>query len=217
MTTGAEILDFAEPVEADNDTPNDTPPRKVRTCDVCGVELDYSGRGKPPTKCAEHKRQPSTGTRTGRRNSKAANEAAEIAARLDKTLSKAAIMVAPFDIYDASAIVAMKPPVIEQFEGVLETHDAWRAYLKDARAAGSVVGLVLAVALGVSPILAHHNMIPNKVGRFPIGDALLQLPTLMQKLNAAAEQGESFLTAYLAEQARKAEEAKQPAEPVEPT
>lgn len=39
------------------------------TCEVCGTDLVYSGRGRKPKRCDEHKRGKTTATATGRRAS----------------------------------------------------------------------------------------------------------------------------------------------------
>jgi hypothetical protein len=57
--TGA-ILDI--PVFKDTTVPKDTPAVDVKyPCEICGQECEYSGRGRPPTKCAEHKSTKSSG------------------------------------------------------------------------------------------------------------------------------------------------------------
>ena len=53
MTTEILLEDFG--IETVN-IPADAPPGPEFTCEVCNVELEYSGRGRKPRFCAEHKR-----------------------------------------------------------------------------------------------------------------------------------------------------------------
>lgn len=46
-------------IETEEPTPTppvDVPPIEGPACEVCGVGLDYSGRGRPPKRCAVHKK-----------------------------------------------------------------------------------------------------------------------------------------------------------------
>lgn len=52
-------------VITDDHVVSDDAPRL--SCEVCGEPLHYSGRGRRPTRCAEHKRNKGTGTGTSRR------------------------------------------------------------------------------------------------------------------------------------------------------
>lgn len=45
-----------------SDVPDDIAPTPEYACSVCGVALEYSGRGRKPTKCADHKRGGGSGT-----------------------------------------------------------------------------------------------------------------------------------------------------------
>lgn len=203
MSEAADVLTFGPPEEVSEDTP----PRKVPTCEVCGTDLEYGGRGRPPTRCPEHRKgTPSTPGTTGqgRRapSTKANREAAELAAKLDRGMSKASVFVAPFDIYDAGAIFAAKGPIVEQYEAVLATHDAWRLWAKEMGGTGSVAGLIVAVAIGAAPIAAHHGLIPARVGKFPVGEALQMLPQIMLRLQKAAETGDDVLQEYLTRMAK---------------
>lgn len=215
------VLDFTPPVELP-DPEQDAPPRKVHTCEECGTDLPYNGKGRPPVRCELHKKaggsSPSGRTRqTGARKTRAEAEAKAIVERLDRGIGKAAVIVAPFDVYDGMALFAMKNPVVEQAEAVLVTHDGWRLWLKDAGEKGSVAGLALAIALGLAPIAAHHGLIPARVGPFPIGEALTMLPSIIIRLSAAAEQGDDVLREYLARMDAKAKEtAADKARPAEP-
>lgn len=53
--------------------PDDVSPVDGPTCDVCGVQIDWAGRGRRPRKCAEHKANARTGGTSSR--SVAKNEA----------------------------------------------------------------------------------------------------------------------------------------------
>lgn len=221
------LLFGAPTVIDDNDeTPpsTDTPPRKVHTCQECGTELAYGGRGRPPVFCDEHKPKKhsasSGATRRTGGTSRAEREAKQLAQRLDARLSQAALMLAPFDSYDGMAIYAMRGPVVEQFEGVMVTHDTWRASLQGVEGTGSVAGLIIACFAMALPILAHHGIIPATVKGYPLGQALTELPKITLRLQRAAETGEEVMQEYLARMAqeeRERKQAKNGSGPVNPT
>lgn len=213
MAEEGTVLDFGPPQEV----PDDVPPRKSYVCEVCGTELEYGGRGRPPTRCDEHKKgaggPPGTSRPPGgsprRVTGRADREAKELAARVDKQLVKASLLIAPFDVYDGTTIYAMRGPVVEQFEGVMRDHDQWRAAILQAQGTSSVAGLVVACLAMAAPMLAHHGLIPNKVGAFPIGEALVQLPKITARLQRAAESGEQVMADYMARMAQEEAERKQ--------
>lgn len=198
-----EVEDYDGPAPDGLTGSGDTPPRKVYTCAVCDTELTYGGRGKPPKYCAEHRKGGSgnaatSPTRTARSvSTKADREAKELGARLDGQLVKVAMMVAPFDVYDGMTVAVMRKPVVEQYEGVMRTHDEWRALALKAQTNGSVVGLALSVLMLAAPILAHHGMVPEHIGKIPVGHALQSLPSIMARMEQAAKAGDEVLNEYM--------------------
>jgi hypothetical protein len=217
--TRVDEYDGPTPDGLDGGTPDeistDTPPRKVRTCEVCGTELQYAGRGKPPKYCPEHRKQGNTGTgrRTPSGNTKADREAKELGTRLDGQIVKVAMMVAPFDVYDGMTLAVMRKPVVEQYEGVMRTHDEWRALMLKTQANGSVIGLAVAVAMMLAPVMAHHHMIPEKLGKIPVGQALQSLPSIMARMEKAAQAGDEVLSEYMARMGEQEKARKQAAQP----
>lgn len=63
-------------------------------CEVCGKPLAYGGRGRPPTKCDEHRKTPSKGTGGGARKNVGNNAA--LAAQATEALVQVNGLVAMF-------------------------------------------------------------------------------------------------------------------------
>lgn len=182
----------APPIDTD-----DTPPKPQPHCEVCGNPIEYKGRGRLPRfhkECRpsnDRARTPLSSATTPKvtsgRQSKAEREAAEIAADAQKMLSKASLLVATVEPFDGLALYAGTPELTNQLRGVLETHDALRAEMASWSSGGSVLGLVLALAVIVLPILAHHHVIPETVAGKPVGKLLETLPQAVMKINKASD------------------------------
>lgn len=158
-------------------------------CIECGLSIPYAGRGRKPKR---HEACKPSGSRAPNRprtagRTKAEREAADLAERFFKGINKTAVMVAPFDTYDAFCLAAGSKPLADQLEGVLVTHDSWRVSLAALQGQGSVIGLVLAAAMIAAPIAAHHSFIPGTVNGIPIREVLEKMPERLYQLQKRAE------------------------------
>src|SRR4051812_735497 len=62
-------------------------------CDVCGVPLTYSGRGRKPKKCELHKKSGGTGKRVATGNDKLAAQATEVLVQINTIAGTFALYV----------------------------------------------------------------------------------------------------------------------------
>lgn len=180
---------FTEPVIDTAD--NDVDPIPVRTCEICGTELSYSGRGRPPTRCDEHKKSKSNSSSidkpSGSRTTKAEREAEIIGEMIRATMVKSALIISLADPYDGLAIIAGHKQVVDQAKGVAQSHDTMRAFLLNVKSSGSIAGLIAACLSIALPIAAHHKLIPAEVKGVPIGQTLERLPQILMKVNKGLE------------------------------
>jgi hypothetical protein len=180
--------------ESDTTPADDTRPH----CVECGTLLEYSGRGRKPKFCAEHKPQShkagegSTGRTRRTGTGKADREAQEIATAYLGTLKRAAAYVSLVDPYDAFVIMAASESNAQLFQGVVANNDKLRQYLSAAQGSGGLVAYLMSTLVTILfPIAAHHKLIPAEITRpdgqsIPVGKALENLPQVLYKMQRKA-------------------------------
>lgn len=165
-------------------------------CIECGTILEYSGRGRKPKYCEEHKPQSHKAgegktRRTG--STKADRESQELATAYLTQLKKAAAYVAMVDPYDGFVIMAASDSNAQLFQGVIANNDKLRQYLSATQGQGGIVAYALSTLMTIAlPILAHHKLIPAEITRadgksIPIGKALENLPQVLYKMQRQAQ------------------------------
>lgn len=139
-------------------------------CDVCGVPIAWSGRGRKPRKCDEHKSRTttrSTAPRT-RRVTKHVERLASIEERLAKQAFKTGAMLSRFVPYTGvylshngekaskalCAIAADKPEWLDALETVAD----FEAYFELAEFVGGLI-----IAAGVDTGRVHPESVPARL------------------------------------------------------
>lgn len=207
-----------EPPESSDSTPSG----KTAYCEECSELIPWSGRGRKPRFCKEHKRplgesRSSAPSQTrARGTAKADKEAKELADAYLRMLQQGSIYLSLVEPYDGMAIFASAPHNAQLFQNMLAQQEKFRAALLAGRG-GSATGAYIVSTIGtiVLPILAHHGLIPKTVkmnGRdVPLGELLVSIPENMQKLSnniAAANQGDTLrVMTEAAEQAKERDAA----------
>lgn len=157
------MSDLTMPTFMDAKVPNDVPPTPDETppaqfefaCEVCGKELEYSGRGRHPKRCDEHrKNSASTGTRRGIvKNEQLAATAAEALLQINGLLALG-LMFAQLP-QTAETLNNARDAFREQaYNALLTDPELCKAILRGGTASGKV-SLVLAygmLAASVAPI-----------------------------------------------------------------
>lgn len=132
------------------DVPRDESPLPEYACTVCGVELTYSGRGRKPTKCDEHKRGSSGPRKTSTGNANALGKQAAMALAQINGLIATVCMVAP-DPYrlpaTASAIALANDAFEEAAANALSTDPKLAKLILRAGGASGKVALVIAYGM----------------------------------------------------------------------
>lgn len=119
------------------------------TCDVCGVPLSYAGRGRPPTRCAEHKRnQSSSGTSTRRSSSRDVDAAMAALNASHTSLSFLLMMLAPDA---ATAWEAGRDSLDDRNRRILEADPALAKRIATAASRGGAGALVISHLIAIAP------------------------------------------------------------------
>jgi len=128
-------------------------------CTTCGVALTYSGRGRKPSKCPEHRVSRSGSSKPTR--SSGSVDLSAIQAGLDTMFTGVAMAVGMFEPTDGAIIAQGGPQLSSALVKVAENDPRVRKALERLMT-GSAWGQVIAAAGAiVVPILAHHGVMPN--------------------------------------------------------
>lgn len=138
---------------------SDVPPLRCET-DGCHNTLTYSGRGRRPKFCDEHKAQkPATGTK--RQTGWQKGDTVE--ANLTKLLNWSAAGIMFINPADGKVIAKGGPAVAHELVELARIDKRFRPYLEWLAAPGKYGPLTLATAALVLPIMANHGLVPQFV------------------------------------------------------
>ena len=156
MPLDAPVFDDAPIPDETPVLPTDEAPSTVHElhCEVCGIPLSYSGRGRKPKFCDEHKKKAGSSsgkaaTRPSRKNSELAAAATESLVQIN-SLVAAGAMLAQFQ-QTASAMAAREDAFRTQAFAALQTDPALCQQILRAGQTSARMSLLLAyVSLGAS-------------------------------------------------------------------
>ena len=162
-------------------------------CPVCGdvVERVPGSRGRLPKyhpECRPTKSTRSSSPRTlkvSKAEEQAAIETERILEHLASRLTKAVMLLAIVEPYDALVLRIGTPDLLDNLRPVLMRYDKLRAFAGATDTGGSVFGLVMAIASIALPIAAHHKLIPSK----RVAQFLLQAPMFMLSIQKRMADG----------------------------
>jgi len=155
---------------------SDVPPLRCEH-DGCQNTLTYSGRGRRPKFCEEHKKtNTSTGTGTGKRSAWPKGDAVE--KNLAKLLNWSAAGITFINPADGKVIAKGGPAVAHEVVEIARQNKSWRPYLEWIAAPGKYGPLTFALAAMLIPVMVNHNLLPQFI-----------LPIL--EMEMAAEGGET--------------------------
>lgn len=150
--------------------PGDIPPEADAgaasgyTCDECGKPLSYGGRGRPPTKCDEHKRAGSSGRSSapsGNRGSKDVDAACNALAAAYESLLFPLGMASP----DAAAMWVQKIGQLNNSNRLILSGDpALARRIVNSASKGGAAALIATNAMAMAPvfILAFNDVKTNR-------------------------------------------------------
>lgn len=160
------------------DTATDVAPETVDdalTCEVCGKELEYSGRGRKPKRCDEHKRSKSTQTTSNAKANSLGKEAARVLAQLNGLVATGCLIAPhPWTLPNtASAIANANETFEEKAAQALSADPKLARLIVNSGAASGKAALILAyVMLGgaVVPVAVMEYRANVKGGKGGTGD-----------------------------------------------
>jgi len=155
-----ESMESFNVVEHNGDIPDgewssdDTPFR----CEVCGTALEYSGRGRHPKRCDEHRKG---GASKGSGGTRSFKNAAQLENAIADMYRTAAFGIGIFDQFDAMAIANSSDKLAKSWITLAESDPKVRKFL-EKMVTGTGWGAVIVAHLMVAvPILIHHEKIPT--------------------------------------------------------
>lgn len=123
----------------------------------CTNELHYSGRGRKPTKCDEHKGTRTTGTRTPRGWSGSA-EVEQVLIQYVNALGTGVTFINPLD---GRVIATGGPAIAHELVELAKSDMKLRKTLTSLTRPGKYGPLTLATMAVVLPIMANHHLLPQ--------------------------------------------------------
>lgn len=129
-------------------------------CEDCGTELTYSGRGRRPRKCPEHRRGGSKSTTEKTPNTQIPKGIGKIRQDLQEAIFTLGILVTPYDQYDGAVLVSRAPAVADTFAMLASRYPEFRKFLEKGGDGMMWFKVAMTLASVVIPIGAHHGIIP---------------------------------------------------------
>lgn len=135
------------------DSTTDTVTSNDPTCEVCGTPLSYSGRGRKPKYCDDHKRSTSTSrtTSTGRRSTRDV-EAAMAALSSGHTVVQFAMSLVSLEAGQVFEI--SRPTLDERNRAILESDPALAKRIAAMASKGGGAALLISHVIAIAPAAA---------------------------------------------------------------
>jgi len=146
---------------APDDVPTDDDIAPLR-CEVdgCTNTLTYSGRGRKPKYCDEHKSATSAGTSSGKRSTKWP-DAEQVEKQILRYLNGLGMAVTWVNPVDGTIIAKGNPAVAHELVELGKIDKTWRKWLDRIAKPGKYGPLAMALAPTVIGIAANHNLLPQ--------------------------------------------------------
>jgi len=153
------------PADEIPDSSDDVAPLRCQV-EGCQNTLTYSGRGRKPTKCDEHKTQPSTstGTRSTWR------DADQVERQILRYLNGISVGVTWVNPVDGKIIAQGNPAVAHELIELGKVDKQWRKWLDKAAKPGKYGPLFMAMLPTFIGIAGNHNLLPQF--RIPTADEI---------------------------------------------
>lgn len=193
-------LPESESVEL-KEAPEQVPDKKPAAsghCVACGevIYREPGKRGRAPKYHPECKPSGSTAAVRTKKVGAAQGEAEQVVEKFASLWTKAAMLVAVADRYDAFVMMVNLKGIRENLRATLIRYPALRKQLLDVEGTGSAVGLVMTLSLTVLPIMAHHGLLPFKT----FTPLLINMPKSLHAIQQKLEDGEANLIKVMREQ-----------------
>lgn len=133
------------------------------SCDNCGRELKYAGRGRKPSKCrkGEGCRGGETPVSRGARVQTNGRWQQPLAEALTQNFVGIGVVVYALNNFDGQTIISGSPRLAESLVGVAQTNESVRRGLEAFVNGGAWAQVALAAAAIALPIMQNHNLGPR--------------------------------------------------------
>lgn len=128
----------------------------------CQNTLTYSGRGRKPKYCDEHKKS-NIGTGSRSTGVRGWSEASRIEKQLTMYLAGLGFVIKLVNQYDGTVVAEGAAPVAHEVVEIAKTHKDWRKPLEIICAPGEYGRLMMVLAGIILPVMANHGLIPQIV------------------------------------------------------
>lgn len=154
--------DLRDEVQAALEGDDPVPPKAEYTCEVCGTALTYSGRGRHPKRCAEHKSRTAGARKATSRTSSTAKARADLAGNLAKSFGMLGVGLSNFMPVTGVTMFKRSENVANALVKIAEAHPAMMATLEASAVAMEYVNLVEAGgAIGVAVMVDLQKVKPD--------------------------------------------------------
>lgn len=126
------------------------------SCQVCGLELFYSGRGRHPKFCDEHK--PGA---ANNRAPKAAGNMTALRSSLIEMYMFVGMGVTIIDPMDGMTITGSAEKLADSWITLANSNPKVKKFLFKVTTGGGVGAVIIAHLMVMVPILANHDMLPT--------------------------------------------------------
>ena len=130
------------------------------SCEICGTELTYAGRGRKPRFCAKHRPNSSRSTSTPSKKITSVDGLVSNIADFYSTIGVGLTLYGP-TAFDGMQVASNSDKLAESWRKVLETNPSIRKYWEKVFTAGSYGVLISTHLMVLMPIMQHHGIVPG--------------------------------------------------------
>jgi hypothetical protein len=130
-------------------------------CEVCGTALEYSGRGRHPKFCDEHRKNKTSAGSSGSGSATGFKGKAQLEVALADLYRSVAFGVGIFDQFDAMTIAGSADSLAHSWIVLAETDPKVRKFLQKITTGTGWGAVILAHMMIAMPIMINHNALPQ--------------------------------------------------------
>lgn len=151
------------------------------SCATCGIAVEYTGKGRKPKYCVDHRTSPTTDkTKPTSRRKTSSKSLDVLRLELMQTLQGAGAMLMAVDKFDGLVIVQGSPKLVDALISMAEVNPDFKRFLESGTKSVVWLQLGTAIAAIAVPIAAHHKLLPiNEKGAYELFHG--QLPAAFTK------------------------------------
>lgn len=132
------------------------------TCAKCGVVINYSGVGRKPKFCPDHREKPKLDNITpkSRYRSTGSKSLDVLRLELTQTLQGAGALLMAVDRFDGLVVIQGTPKLVDALISMAEVNPDFKRWLESGTKSVVWLQLGTAIAAIAVPIAAHHKLLP---------------------------------------------------------